>query len=578
MGDLSIQRLNELAELLVDQENDDWASEDCWASLLEAACEFDAARIQEVCAFVRQCKNANVDLKLEIAMENSPEGLAIGTRIDRFTLVREIDSGGMGTVYEAVFRAGDMEPRSVALKLIKSGRAEEELARRLRAETNLLSRLDHPNIIKIHDAGRTESGYPYFTMELVDGGLPLNRYCAGLPLVDRIEVFRKLCAVVQVVHENNIVHRDIKPRNVLITKAGEPKLLDFGLAAPIAPIKDAPSFVNTEPGPNGTDGRMSPQQRDGYRPAIADDIYSLGTILRDLIEGHRVAIGGSFFEDIKAIVSRCLATEPADRFQTAAELTVALGEAMSELEASTKPVNLSLGGVPFYRSRRVLGLGAVAVLVAGAFLAHYQSAKSKASDLALTYIEEDLAWDKKQEDSIVTLLELGWAKLLEPLTGIDAPLPEQERRARVLIEKGDRKAKANLGFVYIHCRGTILLFEKDERQWEASPATMSARLAQIYSRIPKKIFDGKLIHEEATETTKGIVRVALETVKNDCSETKVTEGLNWWREVASHQPNGNLAAQLAELLFFGSEAVPKNHSEAYKWAELSANLGNPDGT
>ncbi len=136
----------------------------------------------------------------------------------------------MGAVYRAV-RADGQYTQEVALKIVKAGFGTELTATRFRNERQILARLDHPNIAKLLDGGTTSSGLPYFVMEFIDG-LPITEYCDqhDLSIDARLDLFRNVCAAVQYAHQRLVIHRDVKPTNILVTLSGVPKLLDFGIA------------------------------------------------------------------------------------------------------------------------------------------------------------------------------------------------------------------------------------------------------------------------------------------------------------------------------------------------------------
>src|SRR3954470_13918364 len=159
----------------------------------------------------------------------------IGKRIGAYEIVREIGRGGMGTVYLAERADGQFE-KQVAIKLLKRGTDTDEVLRRFSAERHILARLDHPNIARLLDAGTTNGGLPYFVMEYV-AGEPVTRSLLHRPLSirERLELFLKICAAVEVAHRGHIIHRDLKAKNILVTKQGETKLLDFGIAKLLEP-------------------------------------------------------------------------------------------------------------------------------------------------------------------------------------------------------------------------------------------------------------------------------------------------------------------------------------------------------
>lgn len=210
------------------------------------------------------------------------DGLEEGRRIGPYQIVREIGRGGMGMVYLAV-RADDEYEKRVALKVVGWGLAEV-VVRRFRAERQILANLDHPNIAKLLDGGTTEDGRPYFVMEHVEGR-PVDQYCAGLPVEQRLELFRTVCAAVHFAHQNLVVHRDLKAGNILVTAEGVPKLLDFGIAKLLDPGGETPSAL-TELGLRPmTLEAASPEQVAGQPITTASDVYSLGVLLFGLLTG-----------------------------------------------------------------------------------------------------------------------------------------------------------------------------------------------------------------------------------------------------------------------------------------------------
>src|SRR5262249_36142636 len=141
-----------------------------------------------------------------------------------------IGRGGMGEVYRAE-RDDEHYRQQVAIKIVKRGMDTDFILRRFRNERQILAGLEHPNIARLLDGGATEEGLPYYVMEYIEGR-PIDEYCDTnqLPVEDRLRLFLQVCAAVQFAHQKMVVHRDIKPGNILITSDGAPKLLDFGIA------------------------------------------------------------------------------------------------------------------------------------------------------------------------------------------------------------------------------------------------------------------------------------------------------------------------------------------------------------
>jgi serine/threonine protein kinase/tetratricopeptide (TPR) repeat protein len=215
-----------------------------------------------------------------------PEGSEwIGKRIGRYAITALIGKGGMGAVYRAVRR--DDFRMQVAIKLLKLGTDTEAALGRFRVERQILAGLQHPNIARLLDGGATEAGLPYFVMEYVDG-TPLLEYTVALPVRQRLELFRAVCSAVQYAHEKQIVHRDIKPTNILVTLEGIPKLLDFGIAKVLDPSAEGPTAALTMTGVRlMTPEYASPEQVRGEPITPATDVYSLGAVLYEILTGER---------------------------------------------------------------------------------------------------------------------------------------------------------------------------------------------------------------------------------------------------------------------------------------------------
>jgi WD40 repeat protein/serine/threonine protein kinase len=268
------------------------------ASFLDNACRGDVtlrARLEALLAAHEQPDGALADapavraatIKIEMPDESDA---AIGQRIGRYKILEKVGEGGCGVVYVA--EQSEPVRRRVALKVIKLGMDTKQVVARFEAERQALAMMDHPNIAKVLDAGSTESGRPYFIMELVRG-IRITDYCDQnkLSTNDRLDLFIKICQAIQHAHQKGIIHRDIKPSNILVTLhdgVPVPKVIDFGIAkATEGRLTDATVYTQLHQF-IGTPAYMSPEQAEmsGLDIDTRSDIYSLGVLLYELLTGR----------------------------------------------------------------------------------------------------------------------------------------------------------------------------------------------------------------------------------------------------------------------------------------------------
>ena len=216
-------------------------------------------------------------------IEDHGEELAPPERIGSYRLVRLIGRGGMGEVYLGVRQDGLFEHK-VAVKLIAGALASPDLAKRFSEERSILASLSHPNIAQLFDGGEDPSGYSFIIMEHLEGeAITVDAQRRALKLAQRLDLFRDACAAAQFAHQNLIVHADIKPSNIIVTRQGRVKLLDFGIAR----------FIDPTTGPGAaprslepmTRAYASPERRLGGPPSVASDVYALGVLLYELLVG-----------------------------------------------------------------------------------------------------------------------------------------------------------------------------------------------------------------------------------------------------------------------------------------------------
>jgi serine/threonine protein kinase/WD40 repeat protein len=216
-------------------------------------------------------------------------GEQIGDQIGRYKLLEKIGEGGFGSVYVA----GQEEPirRRVALKIIKLGMDTKQVIARFEVERQALALMEHPNIAQVYDAGTTETGRPYFVMELVRG-IPITEYCdqQKLSTRERLELFIPVCQAIQHAHQKGVIHRDVKPTNVLVTSndgVPHPMVIDFGVAKAINQKLTEKTLYTNFAQMIGTPAYMSPEQAEMSRLDVdtRSDIYSLGALLYELLTG-----------------------------------------------------------------------------------------------------------------------------------------------------------------------------------------------------------------------------------------------------------------------------------------------------
>jgi WD40 repeat protein/serine/threonine protein kinase len=268
------------------------------AAFLDAMCEGDPAlrqrleaRLTALDAPAAPPASAAPELKATIKLNLADDDdEAVGQTIGRFKLLEKIGEGGCGVVYVAE----QTQPvrRRVALKVIKLGMDTKQVVARFEAERQALAMMDHPNIAKVLDAGTTETGRPYFVMELVRG-IRITDYCDQNQLTtnERLDLFIKVCQAIQHAHQKGIIHRDIKPSNILVTLhdgVPVPKVIDFGIAKAIeGRLTEATVYTQLHQF-IGTPAYMSPEQAEmsGLDVDTRSDIYSLGVLLYELLTGR----------------------------------------------------------------------------------------------------------------------------------------------------------------------------------------------------------------------------------------------------------------------------------------------------
>ena len=373
-------------------------------SWLARACGANAALRAQVEALLRADASAERFLELgafrcAAPLVDAPDSTPVeGLRIGPYRVVRELARGGMGVVYLAGRADGQFE-QQVALKLIKRGMDSDEIHRRFLAERQILAQLSHPHIARLLDGGVTEGGQPWFAIEYVDG-VPITDHCVAHRLAtdDRLLLFLDVCDAVRHAHQHLVVHRDLKPSNVLVTAAGDAKLLDFGIAKLLRDAVPGDSGLTMTGYRVMTPQYAAPEQVSGAPVTTATDVYALGAVLYELLTGrpaHRLqsytptevervvcavepeppsaaaadaALRRRLRGDLDTIALTALQKLPERRYATVDQLADDVRRHLDGLPVSARPDTLRYRTAKFIRRHRLAVAAAAAValsLVAG---------------------------------------------------------------------------------------------------------------------------------------------------------------------------------------------------------------------
>lgn len=311
-------------------------------------------------------------LNSDISQIDKPGQLEAGTQLGVYRIVQSIGTGGMGSVYLAERADGQFEQR-VAIKVMHRMRGDPQRVERFLRERQILASLKHPNIAYLIDGGVTDDGLPYLVMEYVEGK-DIVEYCQQKTpsLTERLKLFLSICHAVQYAHDKGIIHRDIKPKNIVVNAEDQVRLLDFGIAKLLN--TDTEEALTQAGWAMVTPAHASPEQSKGQPSSTLSDVYQLGLVLYQLVAGRlpvsdaprppSVVAGGSRPTDLDRVCLKALSTELEDRYPSAQ----ALAEDVERYIAG-QPVNAfqpsfaSKGGRFFSRHRLFIGFVALLSVV-----------------------------------------------------------------------------------------------------------------------------------------------------------------------------------------------------------------------
>jgi serine/threonine protein kinase len=331
------------------------------AAYLSHACGNDTVLRSEVEELLHSDENSDTFLEtpaltpVSELLETHSTFESLPRHIGPYQVLSILGSGGMGTVCLAI-RADDHYKKRVAIKLIRQGLETEAIVERFRRERQIVANLEHPNIAQLLDGGATTDGRPYLVMEYVEG-IPIDDYCDQhkLPVAERLRLFRIVCSAVHYAHMNLVVHRDIKPGNILVRQDGTVKLLDFGIAKLLAPEGSPKDLDRTATSLRlMTPQYASPEQIIGDAITTTSDIYLLGLVLYELLTGHRPFHRK---DEVTVEVARLLANHEPERPSTAIGRVVESLELNGNKRVTLSPaiVSLSRGESPKLLRRHIEG-------------------------------------------------------------------------------------------------------------------------------------------------------------------------------------------------------------------------------
>ncbi len=384
-------------------------------AVLEARCAGDTTLMAELRSLLDACERE------QQRATAAPETMLPPRRIGPYAVGHLIGRGGMGAVYLAHRADGQFEQR-VAIKLIDMPLSTELFRERFRTERQILAGLSHPYIARLLDGGVSNEGELYLAMEYIDG-VSMTRFCEerGLSIAERLKLFRKVCEAVQYAHQNLVVHRDLKPDNILVVEDGTPRLLDFGTAKIVSPLtSDVLGDVTLRGMQTFTPRYASPEQVMGTPITVASDIYSLGVLLFVTLTGRqpyelteytteemvRVIVGeqparpsagampfGRLDAELDSIVLKALRKEPQQRYATVEQMAADIEAYLEQRPVLARRGDFRYRAVKFAR-RNAVALGAACLVllavVGGTFGTLVQSrnanrerlkAEARASDL-----------------------------------------------------------------------------------------------------------------------------------------------------------------------------------------------------
>jgi serine/threonine protein kinase len=471
---------------------------------LDDACAGDASLEAEVAGLLAHDEQAEaeeflaaacpVNVKSQLSLPVGPEPL-IGRRFGPYEIQEHVASGGMGDVYRAV-RVDDYR-QTVALKVIIDGLRSAELCERFRTERQVLAGLNHPNIVRLLDGGTAADGQLYFVMEYIDGQ-PLNRYCEQCQpaLCERLRLLLAVARAIYYAHQEGVIHRDLKPGNVLVTSDGTPKINDFGLAKRLdLPATQSGAAGQTRSGVIlGSPNYLAPEQAGGPPQAVGPlaDVYALGAVLYELLTGRPPFQGATLLDtleqvrsaepispsrlqpklprDLETICLKALAKNPAGRYSSAAAFAADLERFLHGLPIAARPVRSFVKAARWCRRRPAIAglLVALALAVTVGFTCvtwQWRRAEANFAEAQRQRLRAEQSFSQAH-NAVADLVQASGSDLISGKPGLDS--------VRLLLADEALKYYQDL----LRLRG-------DDPLLQAEVAAAAAHAAYLYAHDPK---------------------------------------------------------------------------------------------
>ncbi len=391
----------------------------------------------------------------------------IPAQIGRYRILRKLDEGGMGTVYQA---EQDKPRRVVALKVIRPGRMSAQHLRRFEHESQILGRLQHPGIAQIYEAGTADNGaglQPFFAMEYIADAKPITEYAATKKLGtrERMELVARSCDAVQHAHQKGVIHRDLKPDNILVDPSGQPKILDFGVAKATESDIQA-TTMHTDVGQLvGTLSYMSPEQviADPLELDVRSDVYALGVVLYELLsqrmpydvsgkpiheaarmireqEPTRLSVVSKVFRgDVETVVAKALEKDKTRRYQSAGELAADIRRYLASEPIVARPAST------FYQVRKFAQRNQAFVIAVAVVFVVMLSATGVSAWLAVRATRaERITKQERDRAQIETVKAEQTTKVVQRILGGIDPY-QAEGLDTTLLQRILKQAEARIG-------------------------------------------------------------------------------------------------------------------------------------